>query len=141
MATLSALLSVIIAVSLASERVIELLKKWFPNVGKARPDATQESRRQGMIQLLSAVMGTIIAWLSHNQLAAMLPESLGHYMGWPTYIAIGLMSSGGSGFWNSILDVIRAIKIDREAKAELQVATLNARTEELKIHRFEKAIA
>ncbi len=126
MGTLISVVSILAALSMASERIVEMLKKAWDWLGKEQPK-TDESLRQAAVHLIAAIIGTGLAWLSRTQIAAMLPADWASHMGWQTYAMLGLMSSGGSAFWNTILDALRAIKIEKSAAAELRVAELNER--------------
>ncbi|HVZ17997.1 MAG TPA: hypothetical protein VG897_12815 [Terriglobales bacterium] len=125
MANISSLLTVLVALSMASERVIELLKKILPAGWLANDWKIHEQLRQALLQILAGVIGGLTAWASHAQIAAMIP-TMAQFLHWPAYVLLGAMSSAGSGFWNHILDAVRAIKIEREVRAELQVRQLNA---------------
>jgi hypothetical protein len=103
-------LTLVLGVSVAVERVTEILKQMIPLLAKERSDENAENRRRASLQILSAVVGTVIAWQGQLQLA-------GH-SGGVVYLLIGAMSSGGSAFWNHALDAVRASKVTREAIAE-----------------------
>ncbi|MGZ4814274.1 MAG: hypothetical protein ACXVZV_02630 [Terriglobales bacterium] len=68
---------------------------------------------------------------SHDWIAAMIPD-MAKFLGWPAYALVGAMSSAGSGFWNHILDAVRAMKIEKEAKAQLQVQALVGSVQEIR---------
>jgi len=127
MGTLKAIVVVLVALSMASERIIEIVKQMLPAkwLVDAWP-AAQEPRRQALLQAMAGVVAGVIAWLSHDQIAAMVPANMAPFLHWPAYVLLGAMCSAGSGFWNHILDIFRAMKIEREAKAELHVRQLNA---------------
>jgi len=107
-------LTLVIAVSVAVERVTEILKQMFPVLAKEQIDETKEQWRRAALQMLAAVIGTVIAWFGNL--------SLGSHSGTSTYVLIGLMSSGGSGFLNHALDAVRALKVTQEATAKEAVA-------------------
>ncbi len=108
-------LTVVIAVSVAVERVVEILKQMFPPLATEQSDPTKENLRRAALQLLAAVVGAVIAGYGGLQLGAM-------HTGVATDVLIGLMASGGSGFWNHALDAMRAMKVSKEAAANEQVA-------------------
>lgn len=116
--SISTALTLVIAVSVAVERVTEILKQMFPFLAKEQTDETKENWRRAALQVLAAIIGTVIAWTGNL--------SLGAHTGNATYVLIGLMSSGGSGFWNHALDAVRAMKVTQEATAKEAVAKANA---------------
>jgi DMSO reductase anchor subunit len=71
-------------------------------------NAKQEGWRQAALHLLAAVCGVVTAWMASFSLPMnTVPDWLGK--GWGICI-FGLMVSGGSGFWNSILSYVKATK-------------------------------
>lgn len=103
-------LTLIIAVSIAVERVTEILKQMVPPLGREiTADAKRENWRRAALQMLAAGIGMGIAWMGNL--------SLGSHGGPSTFVIIGLMASGGSGFWNHALDAVRAMKVNAEKNA------------------------
>src|SRR5947199_275165 len=102
-------LTVVVAVSIAVERVTEILKQMLQLLNNDLDDPSKDGRRRAALQVLAAVVGFGIA--AAGQL------TLGPLNGYSAWVAIGLMSSGGSGFWNHALDAMRAMKINKEAVA------------------------
>ena len=107
---ISAALTNVISVSIAVERVIEILKQMIPALGTELADPTREGWRHGGLQILAAAIGTGIASYGHLQ--------LGVHNDPATHILIGLLSSGGSAFWSHALGAMRAFKISKEAETE-----------------------
>ena len=116
------LITMLVAVSVAVERVTEILKQMIPMLAdEIKENKTAENWRKAALQILAGAIGTVIAWQGHLQLAS--------HGGWSVYPLIGAMSSGGSSFWNHLLDAVRATKIEKQADAEeksLQAAALKA---------------
>jgi hypothetical protein len=111
---ISVALSVIVAVSIAVERVTEIIKQMVPTLADESSNPQVERLRRAALQVLAAAVGTVIAWQGSLQ--------LGNQGGWGVWALIGLMSSGGSGIWNHTLDAVRAMKVNREAIAGEQLA-------------------
>ena len=107
--------TLVLAVSIAVERVTEILKQMFPLLSTTLANATSEGRRRAALQMLAAAVGTAIA--------AVGDLHIGTHGGRSAYVLIGLMASGGSGFWNHALDAVRAMKITQENKAAATPAT------------------
>jgi hypothetical protein len=139
---LSTLFAEIVAVSMAVERVVEILKGWLPNskLFKPNPDSAAESRRCAWIHVLSGVIGAIIAAVSGVDIftsmslfpnsnapaAQALGSNLASLLPWnhlASYACTGLLSSAGSAFWNHALDIIQATKVQQEQNAANAVAS------------------
>jgi hypothetical protein len=107
---LANLVAVLVALSLASERLVELVKNLLPfdylRTEQAEPDA--EARRQGFLQLLAVGAGILTAALAQEVLGERLRQS---------WFLLGLLASGGSGFWTSILGYITSIKDIKKSEA------------------------
>jgi hypothetical protein len=104
--------TLVVAVSVAVERVTEILKQMIPGLAQERTDKNAENRRRATLQILAGVIGTGVAWQGDLQLAS--------HTGWTVYGLIGAMSSGGSAFWNNTLDAIRAAKISKQSEATVK---------------------
>lgn len=100
---ISKLLGVLAALSVATERITEVIKtmpvlsEWFATEKK---DPHREELRKLSIHLLAIAIGTILA----SQLPKVdgLPSDHWYY-----FLIYGAMVSGGSGVWNSALDIAR----------------------------------
>jgi len=102
-------LTLVAGVSVAVERVTEILKQMIPFLADEKSNARMENLRRAGVQILACTVGTYIAWQGHLQLAS--------HGGAVAYVLIGAMSSGGSAFWNHALDAVRATKLSKEAEA------------------------
>lgn len=119
MDSINALVAFLVALSLATERVTEVLKglpllsRWFAVEKPA--GSLEEASRKASVQVLAIVVGTCFAYEVPGPITSLLkgatPE-LG------TYLLFGALASGGSGFWNSLLDLTREAKRQREALAK-----------------------
>jgi hypothetical protein len=111
---LTAIVTLILALSVASERVVEIIKGIFPTLDEKKIDEAQEARRRMFLQILAVGSGILTAWLGSGY----LPEEI-VTPGEPLKIVgLGLLASGGSGFWNSILDYFTGLKDLKNAQAE-----------------------
>lgn len=119
--SLPAIITLLIALSVATERCVEIVKGLSPTLDTARSDARLEGRRRAAIQALGVAFGFLIAWVTWPVVA----ESLGREnasLHWPTVVALGFLTSGGSGFWNSMLGYVTSLK-------ELKKVDVKERTE------------
>jgi hypothetical protein len=107
------LLSFFAALSVATERITEIIKglpglsNWF-----AREDlkATAEEFRKVSVQLVAVLAGMVVSYLVRDQITAQLHLSLQ----WYSYVVLGAISSGGSGLWNSALDIVREVNTQKQ---------------------------
>ena len=116
--TLPTVVTLMIALSVATERLVEIIKGWFPWLDQAKELAAIEGRRRAALQLLAVGGGILVsylAWPISSQIVPADPE------GGPrlTVLALGLLASGGSGFWNSILSYVISVKDLKTADAKL----------------------
>ena len=122
---LSTFFTLMAAMSIAAERVVEIIKGIFPSLAATDPDANKERRRHMVLQFLAALAGIVVA-AAHVQ----VNSSLGNFMNsdydaWSLpgmglmtvkYVIIGVMVSGGSAMWNHALDIVGALKTVEEKK-------------------------
>jgi hypothetical protein len=116
---LTVIVSLIMSLSIASERLVEIIKGFFPLLDKSRDDPVAEGRRRSYIQLLAVISGIVTAYLARDYLpveVAKVPE------GWAV-VGLGLLVSGGSGVWNSVLSYLSHVK--EAQKIDLEVAKKN----------------
>jgi hypothetical protein len=104
---LSTMVASMVTLSIAVERIIEILKGLVPWLRDSAPAV--------VIHVLAALAGWVIAWIvdPHTLLAA-IPMGSNKLM---FSTLLGLMASGGSAFWNHALDIMGAVKAVREASA------------------------
>jgi hypothetical protein len=116
---LTTLLGFLAALSLATERITEtikglpLLSRWLA-VEKAA-GSTEEEFRKASIHILAIAVGTILAGLTQDQLSTAMGM---HYSGFWGYLLFGAMASGGSGMWNSALDIVREVNRQKQILTE-----------------------
>ena len=103
-------ISLLIALSIASERIVEIIKGVIPPLNTANPKPKIEAIRKAALQLLAVGAGIFTAWLAYK--SGSLPmESLPAGSNTPAgVVVIGLLASGGSGFWNAILSYVLQVK-------------------------------
>jgi TRAP-type C4-dicarboxylate transport system permease small subunit len=118
---LTAVLGFMAALSVATERVTEVIKGfplWSKWLALERHTPRMEEARKMVVHLIAMAVGTGLAWLSHEQLSDVIGVS---YTGIAGSFVFGAMASGGSGLWNSALDILR------EVNKQKQIVTANMR--------------
>ncbi|MFM7859050.1 MAG: hypothetical protein ACKO96_45785 [Flammeovirgaceae bacterium] len=118
---LIALIGVIISLSVASERLVEIIKNCIPQLNKENPDEKIEGYRRALLQALAVLAGMVTALLAKDYLPPEIAKSSSNW----NIIGLGLLASGGSGFWNSILTYVTKVKDIKtvEAKAAVRAAS------------------
>ena len=103
---LQEIIGLILVVSISSERLVEIIKGFFPWLNEAKTNTTIEGYRKAVLQLLAVFAGIFTAFLASPILADSLTgtnKPIG-------VLAIGLLASGGSAFWNAILTYVLQVK-------------------------------
>ena len=114
------------AISVAVERVVELIKGFIPQL--ATPWTKHEDFRRALIQLISVIVGTIIASQTKGQLASAFSVDISKVT-WEIWLLVGLAASGGSGLWNHALDIVRALKVNQELDVANSMAAGQSKTD------------
>jgi hypothetical protein len=121
MSQLTTLLSFLAALSVATERITEIIKGlpvlsgWLA-VEKPK-DSWNEALRKAAVQVIALLAGALVTYLVRQPLSAQLhisPDEL-HYS---AYLVFGAMASGGSGIWNSALDIVSEINHQQQIATE-----------------------
>jgi hypothetical protein len=115
--TLMTFASLMAGISIAVERVVEMIKGAIPALNN--PWKTNDQVRAAIVQLIAAAVGAVIAALMPAQVKAALPQGINASLTWSMYAVLGLIASGGSGAWNHILDILAAIKTQKTYLANL----------------------
>jgi hypothetical protein len=125
MGSLSPFITTVLALSVAVERVVEVLKQTLGSTPMgswlfaAKPSSPGlENLRCAGLYVLSGVIGSLIS--VYSGLGSTIPIHSSHP--WMGDILMGLLSSGGSSFWNHALDIMKASKVVKEQAAVTAVA-------------------
>jgi len=106
--------AVLVALSVASERLAEIIKGVIPALNNENRNPTREGYRKAAIQSLAVVCGLVTVLLARPALKNMLPDP---WNSTGTFLALGFLTSGGSGFWNGILGYVRNVKEIKKSEA------------------------
>lgn len=121
---LSSLLATLIALSVAAERLVSVIKNLIPLpwLSTEQPDAQQERWRHAVIQVLSIVAGLATAYLAN--IGKVLPANF-------NWVLFGLLASGGSAFWTSVLgyvnnvkDIKKSVALDTKVQAAANITAI-----------------
>lgn len=111
---LATVVSLLVALSVASERLVEIVKGMSKFLRQEQPNPAREGWRRAALQALAVVAGIVTAFLARPALPATL-EPLTHST--LSVLALGLLASGGSGFWNAVLTYLLQVKNVRKFEA------------------------
>ena len=106
---LTAVVTLLVALSVASERLVEIVKGVVPWLNQEiKNSPTKEGWRKASLQLLAVAAGILTASLSKDAIPDFVSAQFSD--GKVSYLALGLLASGGSGLWNSILNYAAGLK-------------------------------
>lgn len=120
LANLPTIITLLVALSVATERFVEIVKGMFWQLQDHKEDPRLEAQRRMRLHLLAVAGGIGVTALALPVVTEVMPS--GRH--WLTVVALGLLASGGSGFWNTILGYVLNIKDLR--KADLQAVQRDA---------------
>jgi hypothetical protein len=125
---LTTVISLLVALSIASERLVDIIKGLVPWLNQQRRRPTEEGWRKAALQVIAVIAGITTAWLAGPAVPAFLPHDF------TGKLALGLLASGGSGFWNSILTYVTKAKDVKAAEAETRQIEARAKRTTLPKH-------
>ena len=112
--SLSAIIALLAALSVAAERLVEIIKGLIPCLNQEfldNPD--KEARRKAKLQILAVLAGiATVAMASPILPATIIPDNVA------TWILLGFLASGGSGLWNSVQTYVSKVKEVKKAEVE-----------------------
>ncbi len=134
------LVSIILAISLASERLVTFIKTLVPALNTPDPApvppySTQEKTRRFAVMILAFLTGWGAAILMGKDADPFGKLNVGSdaLPIWIPYFIIGLMASGGSAFWAKILEYIKAVNeikgqfaTQEKMNTQLKMTTMSA---------------
>ncbi len=113
---LESIIGLLLAVSIASERLVEIIKGYFPWLNEEKQNPVSEGRRKSALQLLAVSAGIVTAFLAQPILADSLSNMNNQGL---KILSVGLLASGGSAFWNAILSYMLQVKNLKKQEVKL----------------------
>ena len=113
------IVGLLVALSIASERLVEIIKSAVPFLNETNSDSKKEGWRKSFLQAMAVGSGIGTALLASPVIASSLPEKWNSPL---SIIALGLLASGGSGFWNAILSYVLQVKNLKKVEVAQQIA-------------------
>lgn len=114
---ITSIIALLGAMSLSVERVVEIVKGMIPSLAQTNPDPQKENYRRAALQFIAVLVGTVIAIVTQDLIQPLLPKIFRTegFIGLPGCIILGLLASGGSGFWNQCLTIVEEIRKTKKA--------------------------
>ncbi len=113
MTNVTAIVGVLVALSVATERAVEMVKGVIPGLTGKSDSQKKEGLRRTANQLLAVGAGILTTFLARPA----IPQDILPLAGDSSVIALGLLASGGSGFWNGVLSYVLQVKDLKEVAA------------------------
>jgi hypothetical protein len=110
---LASIVGLLVALSVASERLVEIVKGAIHFLDNEQTDADRERIRRVALQVLGVAAGIVTAFLARPAIPTALPVTDN-----ASILALGLLASGGSGLWNSVLTYALEAKNIQESMAK-----------------------
>ena len=114
MENISTIVVILVSLSIASERLVEIVKNGIPGLAEQRKDPMKENWRKAFLQGLAVISGIVTALLARAAIGEALGAPFDTKAG---IIALGFLASGGSGFWNSVANYLLKVKDIRKEEA------------------------
>jgi CDP-diglyceride synthetase len=76
-----------------------------------------EGRRRSLVQILAVASGVFTAFLASSY----IPPEVAKPADFWSILGLGLLASGGSGLWNSVLTYLTKLKDVKKAQAILEM--------------------
>jgi hypothetical protein len=111
--TLSTVVAHELVLSVALERVVEILKgvlPFWPFAGSRSPSSTAYRLRSAAMIVITTAIATGFCWKFRMNVLHIQHVRSG-------YIAAGLAGAFGAAFWNNLLGLMRAARYEKEASA------------------------
>lgn len=125
---LIAIAGLLVSLSVASERLVEIIKGLIPWLDKDKTDTqgvtaadqASEGRRRSVLLTLAVIAGWVTSWLAWPAISSVLAQANiaaeDDKVLW--VVSLGLLASGGSSVWNSVLTYLLSVKDLKETGAK-----------------------
>ena len=122
LSTMTLFVTQMLGLSVAAERVTETIKQWISPVMKGANSARYAAVIQS-IAIASGIFVTALSGLNPLNVPGFKAFVWSNTANWMSWLVGGLLVCGGSAFWNHILDILQAAKVQREQMANTMVAS------------------
>jgi hypothetical protein len=115
-----------LGLSVAAERVTETIKQFLSGLFGEIKNAQAQS---AVTQIVAIVSSMFVVGLSHADPLGVSKGCITGWLqckqGWECILFTGILASGGSAFWNHLLDILKAAKVNSEQSANAKLAAKN----------------
>jgi hypothetical protein len=113
---LTAFATAMVALSIAAERVTETIKQWAAQkLNRLKPSGSAAVTQA--VAMLSGIFVTAMSGQNPLSVPGFSAYAWKNLHDWASWILGGILVSGGSAFWNHILDILQATKVQKESTA------------------------
>jgi hypothetical protein len=110
---LTSFVTAMVGLSVASERVTETIKQMFSAfLNRLKPNISSAAVQ--IVAILSGIFATVLSGLNPINVPGCQPYQWNNHRNWMSWLLSGILVSGGSAFWNHILDLLKAVKVQKE---------------------------
>jgi hypothetical protein len=110
-----------VGLSVACERVTETIKQWAASSKSVwLQNCTKNAAIVQMVAIVGGVLVTALSGLNPLNMPGIDGKTFNPYLvptDWAAWTVTGVLVSGGSAFWNHLLDILRATKVEKEQQA------------------------
>ena len=99
--------TMILALSAASERLVALIKGFFKSLDERQTDKDAERKRQLILRFVAIVSGIVTAALASSFIIQSSSQSWKFAL---EVVGLGILAGGGSDLWNSVLGYLNSVK-------------------------------
>ena len=103
-----------VGLSVAAERVTETIKQWlYPSGGQGSGKSPSAAVVQS-VAIISGILVTALSTLDPLNITKGAAFAWSKPVFWLSWVVTGVLVSGGSAFWNNLLDILQAAKVQKE---------------------------
>ncbi|HWG21396.1 MAG TPA: hypothetical protein VG225_12770 [Terracidiphilus sp.] len=115
--SIQSFLMAMVGLSVAAERVTEAIKQWMcPASGQPNAKGPSAATVQ-TIAIVSGILVTALSTLDPLNITKGAAFAWDKPIFWLSWVVTGILVSGGSAFWNHLLDILQATKVAKEQQA------------------------
>jgi hypothetical protein len=122
LSTMTLFVTQMLGLSVAAERVTETIKQWISPAMKGSTSARYAAVIQ-TIAIMSGIFVTALSGLNPLNVPGFKAFAWSNSANWMCWLVGGLLVCGGSAFWNHVLDILQAAKVQKEQLANTMVAS------------------
>jgi hypothetical protein len=113
---LTSFVTTMVGLSVASERVTETFKQLFTAfLNRLKPNISSAVTQ--IVAILSGIFVTVLSGQDPIHTPGFQAYEWTNHHNWGSWLFSGILVSGGSAFWNHILDILKATKVQKEQLA------------------------